>query len=72
MEDCETGFPEEIRRGTKEGGQKLWSDRSHKCHVEVVRVLCDDAHGKGEEPETWKRLHMGGVNRIRCQHLQGW
>ena len=25
---------------------------------------------KEKEPETWKRLHLGGVNNISCQHLQ--
>ena len=25
---------------------------------------------KEKELETWKRLHMGGVNNISCQHLQ--
>ena len=25
---------------------------------------------KDKEPETWKRLHMEGVNNISCQHLQ--
>ena len=59
VEDCETGFPAKTGRGTKEGNQKLQSDSAHKCHVEVVRVLCDD-----------KRLNMGEVNKISCQHLQ--
>ena len=57
-------------RRTKEGNQELQSDCTQQCRVEAVRVLCDDAHGKGKEPETWQRLHMGGVNNISCQHLQ--
>ena len=25
---------------------------------------------KEKVPETWNRLHMGGINNISCQHLQ--
>ena len=53
VEDCETGFPAETGRDTHEGNQKLQSESAHKCRVEVVRVLCDDAHGKEKLPETW-------------------
>ena len=55
----------------KKGNQELQFNCANHCHVEVVRVLCDDAHGKKEkEPETWNRFHMGGVNKISFQHLQ--
>ena len=70
VEDCEICFPSKRGRRTKEGNQELQSDCTQQCRVEAVRVLCDDAHGKGKEPETWQRLHMGGVNNISCQHLQ--
>ena len=45
---CETGLPAKSGCRTKEGNQELQSDCTHQCHVEVVRVLCNDAHGKGE------------------------
>ena len=70
VEDSETGFPADPGRDTQEGNQKLQSDGAHMCHVEVVRVLCDDAHGKEKLPETWMRLHMGGVSNMSCHHLQ--
>ena len=43
----------------KKRGQELWSDRSHKCHVEVVPVLCDDAHGKGERARDLEKTSYG-------------
>ena len=48
VEDFETGFLAKTARRTKEGNQELQSGCTHQCHVEVVRVLFDDAHGKGE------------------------
>ena len=48
MEDCETGFLAKTGRRTKEENQELQSDCTHQCHVEVVRVLFYNAHGRGE------------------------
>ena len=70
VEDCETGFLAKSKRRTKERNQELQSNRAHQCHVEVVRVLCDDAHGKGERARDLKQTSQGGVNNMSCQHLQ--
>ena len=61
--DCQTGCPEETRRGTKEGIRRcraiaLTSVMS-KWYASCVMIRME----KEREPETWKRLHMGGVNK---------
>ena len=48
VEDRETDFLTKTVRRTREGNQVLQSDCAHQCRVDVVRVLCNDAHGKGE------------------------
>ena len=71
MEDCETGVLAETRYGVKEGDQKLHSHCIDISDVEVVRVLnYSSSRKKQEEPESWKKFHVGGVDGISCQHLQ--
>ena len=46
-------------RGTVKMYQKLQSDSAHRCHVEVDRVLCDDARGKRERARDLEKTANG-------------
>ena len=64
-----------IGRRTKEGNQELQRDCAHPCHVQVVRVLCNDAYGAGEKARdlektsSWRsqqvELSTSGVGKKR-------
>ena len=65
MDDCETSFSK-TRRGTKEGCQEL---QGHCVDIGDVLVLFCVWRRKNELV-SWKKLHVGGVDGISCQHLQ--
>ena len=70
MEDCETGVLAETRCGTEESDQKLQSDCAH---IEMSKwyVSCTILHlERDRKPENWKKLHVGRINGISCQHWQ--
>ena len=52
-------FPEKPDVEPKKRIRSKKSDRPHKCHVEVVRVLCDDAHGKRAEARDFEKTSYG-------------
>ena len=70
VEDRETGLLRETGRCPEERDQKLPSNRADLGDVEVVCILYYSAPGEGKKPRKLRRLHMGGVNGISCQHLQ--
>ena len=62
VEDCEIGLLAETRYRAKERDQKLQGIALTSC---IILHLKQDG-----EPENWKKLHVGGLNGISCQHLQ--
>ena len=69
MEDCETGVLTSTRRRTKERDYKPQGHRFDVGGVEVVRILHCSSSGKEKQPESWKKLHVGGIEGI-SQPLQ--
>ena len=60
------------RRGTKERGQKLQSHRPDISDVEVLRILRSSSSGKEKEPESWKKLHVGGIESHKLPALSSY
>ena len=69
MEDCEAHVLAETRCSTKGirsyRAIALTSVMSKWCAACTVLRL-----EKEKEPESWKQLHVGGIEGISCQHLQ--
>ena len=71
MEDCETDLLQEAGCRTTERIRSYRAAALTSAFFEVVRILYYSLLGAREEPEIWKKLHVGGLNGISCQHLQG-
>ena len=55
---------------TKARDQKLQDHRVDIGDVELVRIVFYLRLDKEKEPESWKKLHMGGIDAVSCQHDQ--
>ena len=71
MEDCETDvLAENQMRNRRKGSEvtkaiALTSVMSKLCASCIILRL-----EKEKEPESWKKLHVGGIEGITCQHFQ--
>ena len=61
VEDCETCALAEVNYGVKERNPKPQRHCVDMADVEVVWV---------RNLRIWKKLHVGGVHGMSCQHLQ--
>ena len=59
MEGCETGVLTKTRCGTKEG------DPDVEVYASCIILPLE----KERELESWKKLHVGGIEGISCQHF---
>ena len=50
--------------------QKLQVNCADIDDVELIRVLHYSSFGKGNKLESCKKLHVGGIEGISCQHLE--
>ena len=66
MEDCETGVLTETGCGASERNQKLLSPVMSKWYASCIVIRLE----KEQEPESWKKLHVGGIIGISGRHLQ--
>ena len=69
MEGGEVGVLGEAGCSPDKRDQKAQSKSSDVGDVEVVRIIHPAAFGD-KEAENWKKLHVGGLDGISCQHLQ--
>ena len=67
LEDREACVFVKTRRRTP----KKWNKRlqGHRAD-DVVRIVYYSSSGERGKLESWKRLHVGGIDGISCQHLQ--
>ena len=65
MEGGEAAVLEDAGCRVDQRDQKLQSNSMSKWYASCLLRL-----EKEKEPETWKKLHIGGLDGISCQHLQ--
>ena len=59
-----------IWRGTQEGNRNLQGHCACICDVEMERIMYYSPSEKERGPESWKKLHVGGITDISYPHLQ--